>query len=114
VKCGLRSVRYRDRVCAAAKSFQASAECSLGLTRCYKSDLGLAAPGGTAIRCSAGRSTCSSTVGRAGGREASAGFTDSGDFLILHLNQRAGSPAAALGHRLLVCSEVEPDKEEQV
>lgn len=83
-----------------------------------RTGLSLAAPGGTAIGCSAGRRTCGSTVRQngsgAGGREAPAGFTNSGDLLILHLNQGAGCPAATLGHRLLVCSEVEPDEEEQV
>lgn len=80
--------------------------------------LGLAAPGGAAIWCSAGRSTCSSTVredlSRTGCGKAPAGFTDSRDLLILHLNQRAGSPAAALGDGLLVCGEVETDEEEEV
>lgn len=80
-------------------------------------ELGLAASGSTAVGCSAGGSTCSSTVrhvGRTGGREAPAGLTDGGDLLILHLNQCAGSPAAALGHGLLVCGEVESDEEEEV
>lgn len=81
-------------------------------------NLGLAAPSNATVGCSAGRSTCSSTVrynvARAGGREAPAGFTDSRDLLILHFNQRAGSPAAALGHRLLVCCKVKSDEEEQV
>lgn len=34
--------------------------------------------------------------------------------LILHFHERACSPAAALGHRLLVGSEVEEDEEEEV
>ena len=51
---------------------------------------------------------------RTGCGKAPAGFTDSRDLLILHLNQRAGSPAAALGNGLLVCGEVETDEEEEV
>jgi hypothetical protein len=43
-----------------------------------------------------------------------AGFTNSWHLLILHLYQRACSPAAALGHGLLVCSKVEGEEEEQV
>ena len=80
--------------------------------------LGFAAPSNAAVRCSAGGSTCSSTVRkdgcRAGSGKASAGFTNSRNLLILHLNQCAGSPTAALGHRLLVCREVKANKEEQV
>lgn len=81
-------------------------------------DLGLAAAGSATIGCSAWGSTCSSTVrqnrGRAGGGKTPARFTNCGNCLVLHLDQSAGSPAAALRDRLLVCSEVETDEQEEV
>ena len=49
-----------------------------------------------------------------GGGKTPAGFTNSRYLLVLHLDQRAGSPAAALGHRLLVRGEVEGEEEEEV
>lgn len=80
--------------------------------------LGLAAACSTAVGCSAGRSTCSSTVGQTSGRagdgETPASLTDRRDGLVLHLDQGAGGPAATLGNRLLVRSEVEADEEEEV
>jgi hypothetical protein len=76
--------------------------------------LSLAAP----RRASVGARTCSDTVSTGGansaGRKAPAGFTNRRYLLVLHLHKRAGGTAAALGHRLLVCSEVEGEEEEQV
>jgi hypothetical protein len=75
--------------------------------------LSLAAP----RRTSAGARTCSNTVRRACNtacRKTPAGFANSRYLLVLHLHQRACSPAAALGHWLLVRGEVEGEEEEQV
>ena len=76
--------------------------------------LSLAAP----CRASVGASTCGDTVRQLrrnpAGRKTPAGFANSGYLLVLHLNQRACSPAAALGHRLLVGGEVEGEEEEEV
>lgn len=46
--------------------------------------------------------------------ESAARFTNRRHLLVLHLDQRTCSPAAALGHRLLVGRKVERDEEEQV
>lgn len=85
---------------------------------CLDASLGLAAPGSTTVGCSAGRSTCGSTirqdVGGTGGGETPASLTNRRDGLVLHLNQGAGSPTAALGDGLLVCSQIETDEEEEV
>jgi hypothetical protein len=76
--------------------------------------LSLAAP----RRASVGTRTCSDTVStrraNSAGRKAPAGFTNRRYLLVLHFHKRAGSAAAALGHRLLVCGEVEGEEEEQV
>jgi hypothetical protein len=47
-------------------------------------------------------------------RKTPAGFANSRYLLVLHLHQRACSPAAALGHWLLVRGEVEGEEEEEV
>jgi hypothetical protein len=76
-------------------------------------NLSLAAP----RRTSAGARTCGDTVRRAcnsASRKTPAGFANGRYLLILHLDQRACSPAAALGHWLLVRGEVEGEEEEQV
>jgi hypothetical protein len=77
-------------------------------------DLSLAA----SRRTSAGARTCSDTVRHLltspRGGKTPAGFTNSRYLLVLHLHKRAGSPAAALGHWLLVCGKVEGEEEEQV
>lgn len=81
-------------------------------------DLCLTAPGGATIWCAVRAGSCGNTISdllaNPGGRKAPAGFTNSRDLLILHLNQRTCSPAAALGHGLLVGSEVEGEEEEKV
>ena len=81
-----------------------------------RSSLGLAAAGRASIGCAVGRSSCSDTVSDTStrGRKTPASFTNSWHLLVLHLHQRACSPAAALGHRLLVCGEVEGEEEEEV
>lgn len=76
-------------------------------------DLSLAA----SRRASTGACTCGDTVRLRHDpacRETPAGFTNGRYLLVLHLHQRACSPAAALGHRLLVRSEVEGEEEEEV
>ena len=78
--------------------------------------LRLAAAGCSSIGGTVGRSSCSNTVSgtTTSDGKTPAGFTNSRHLLILHLHQRAGSPAAALGHRLLVRGEVEGEEEEEV
>ena len=56
----------------------------------------------------------SSCLANPRGGETPAGFTNSRHLLILHLDQRRGSATAALGHRLLVCGDVEAEEEEEV
>ena len=58
--------------------------------------------------------TISNHMANTRGRKTPAGFTNSRNLLILHLHKRRRSPAAALGHRLLVRGEVEGEEEEQV
>lgn len=76
--------------------------------------LSLAAP----RRASVGARTCGHAVRQLrhnpAGRKTPAGFADSGYLLVLHLHQRACSPAAALGHWLLVRGEVEGEEKEEV
>ena len=80
--------------------------------------LSLAAPGRTAVGRSVGAGTCGNTISKRSADpacgKAPAGFTNSRYLLVLHLHQRACSPAAALRHRLLVRGEVEGEEEEQV
>jgi hypothetical protein len=93
-----------------SSSYAAQATCGLQIE---SNGLSLAAPGHASGR----GSSCSKAVseGRAtGSRQTPASFADSRHLLVLHLNQRTGSPAAALGHRLLVCGEVEGEEQEQV
>lgn len=76
--------------------------------------LGLARTGDTAV--GGGGDTCGLAISRRMhtlGKSATR-FTNRRYLLILHLNQSAGSPTAALGHRLLVGRKVEEDEEEQV
>ena len=80
--------------------------------------LGLAAPGRPSIGCPVRRSSCGSAIsdnlGDTRRGQAPAGFTNSRYLLILHLNQRACSPATALWNWLLVRSEVEGEEEKEV
>ena len=72
--------------------------------------LSLAAPGGTSI----GARTCCGAVSNPARRKTPADLDDTRYLLVLHFDQRACSPAATLGHRLLVRGEVEGEEEEQV
>ena len=65
------------------------------------------------VRRSAGADTCSNTINPAR-RQTPAGLANSGYLLVLHFHQRASSPTATLGHRLLVRGEVEGEEEEEV
>jgi hypothetical protein len=76
--------------------------------------LSLAAPRRASVRARTCSDTVSTRCTNSAGRKAPAGFTNRRYLLILHLYKRAGSPAAALGHRLLVRREVEGEEEEQV
>lgn len=77
--------------------------------------LRLAAAGGTSVG-SAG--TCGTGVAISKRMctlaEASLSLTNRRNLLILHLHERRSSPAAALGHRLLIGGDVESDEEEEV
>jgi hypothetical protein len=79
---------------------------AFGSTPC----LSLATPGRTAVWAC----TCRNTISTLADRETPASFADSRYLLVLHLHQRACSPAAPLRHRLLVRGEVEGEEEEQV
>lgn len=69
-------------------------------------------------RTSVGARTCRNTISpllsHTRSRQASANHINSRYLLVLHLDQRRGSPAAALGHRLLVGRKVEGEEEEEV
>ena len=75
--------------------------------------LRLARTSGTAVR---GGDACGLTVSRGMHTlgEPAPCFTNRRYLLVLHLDQSTGSPAAALGHRLLVGGKVEEDEEEEV
>lgn len=78
------------------------------------SELGFARASRSAVR--GGVDTCRLSISkrvRTLGEPATR-FTNRRHLLVLHLHQCAGSPAAALGHRLLVRRKVEQDEEEQV
>jgi hypothetical protein len=75
--------------------------------------LRLAAPADSSVR---GGSTCSMAISQSMStlRQPPADSANRRYLLILHLHQRACSPAAALGHWLLVGREVEGDEEKEV
>jgi hypothetical protein len=76
--------------------------------------LSLAAPRRASVGARTCRNTVSNLLADPAGRKTPAGFTNSRYLLVLHLHQRACSPAAALRHWLLVRGEVESEEEEQV
>ena len=82
----------------------------VGSERCLR----LAAAGDAAVRagsCST-RMAVSKSVSTLG--QPAASLANGGYLLIFHFNQRTCSPAATLGHRLLIGSEVENDEEDKV
>jgi len=80
---------------------------------CRWTRLSLATPGDTAIwrRRSRGVAVgqCVSSLA-----ESAPSLANRGDLLILHLNQCACGPAASLGNRLRIGSEVEGNEEEKI